>query len=350
MIRVLVVDDSAFMRKALTIMLEKDPEIKVIATAANGEEALDKVAALDPDVITLDVEMPVMDGLTTLRHIMMENPKPVLMVSSLTQEGAEATLEALELGAVDYIPKKLSRVSLEIVKIEEELCQKVKLIARSGRLFSKRPRRKKTVPVPKKVTSPASVRHFRRELVGVGVSTGGPPAVQRIISAFPVDFPGVLFIAQHMPATFTPAFAKRLNELCVLEVKEAEDGERVEKGVAYVAPGGRHLKLEKKGSSIYTHISSFPVDSLYKPSVDQLFFSLARTGGENSLGVVLTGMGHDGLEGSKLLKVKGGRILAQSEESCVIYGMPKAVIEAGLADQVVSLEGMARAIVENLCL
>ncbi len=346
-VRVLVVDDSAFMRKAISSMLEKDPMIEVVGTAKDGKEGIEKVKELDPDVVTLDIEMPVMDGLTALRHIMMECPKPVLMVSSLTKEGAEATLKALELGAVDYIPKQLSKVSLEIVKIEKDLQEKVKLIARKKRL----PR----ITRRRAVEKPVGIEQFhgktqRRDIVGIGVSTGGPMAVQQVLTKLAKDFPAPILIAQHMPEAFTGPFAKRLDEICKISVKEAEHGETIKPGVAYIARGGHHLRLVQKVSRIELEVSKEPVSALYKPSANELMRSIALGVGRRALGVILTGMGNDGLEGIKVLKQKGGRALAQSEKTCVVYGMPRAIVEANLADEVVDIGEMAEAITRNLYL
>ncbi len=346
-----MVDDSAFMRKAISTMLEKDPEIKVIDTAKNGQECIEKVKKLDPDVITLDIEMPVMDGLTALKHIMMENPKPVIMVSSLTTEGAEATFKALELGAMDYIPKQLSKVSLEIVKIEKELIQKVKAVAKKKvkpkffkKLEKEKPKKEEIVEVVKKLER----RAVKHDIVGIGVSTGGPPTLQYILSNLPKDFPAAILIAQHMPAAFTPSFAKRLNELSPLEVKEAESFDKIKEGHVFIAPGGKHLKIKQKGGWIEVIVSEEPKDAIYKPSASILLESIAKEVGRRGLGVILTGMGSDGLEGAKLLKEKGGRVIAQSKETCVVYGMPKAVVEAGIADEIVDLQEMPAAIVKNL--
>ncbi len=364
MIKVVVVDDSAFMRKALSTMLAKDPEIEVVATARDGEEGLETIRRLQPDVVTMDIEMPRMDGLTALRHIMMEMPRPVLMVSSLTTEGAEATLKAMELGAVDFIPKQLSKVSLDIVKIEDDLRAKVKLIARrrmshlSRSLLAARSR-----PAPLAGTAaagaPATAEGaprpaFRpagsqtRDLVAIGVSTGGPPAVQKVLSALPQDFPAGILIAQHMPAAFTGPFAKRLDGVCRITVKEAEDGERLQHGVAYVAPGGKHLRIDQKVSRIDIRVVEEPREALYKPSASVLFDSVAAGVGRRGLGVVLTGMGSDGLDGMRVLKAKGGRALAQSDSTCVVYGMPKAIVDAGLADEIVDIDDMGEAILHNL--
>lgn len=342
-IKVVVVDDSAFMRKAISTMLKKDPEIDVVGTARNGQEGLDLVRKYNPDVVTMDIEMPVMDGLTALRHIMMEMPRPVIMVSSLTTEGAEATLKAMEFGAVDFIPKQLSKVSLDIVKIENELQSKVRAVARkkarTSRLISlQRPRRKQSVV---REAPPAARGKLVRDIVAIGVSTGGPPAVQKILSEFADDFPGAILIAQHMPAAFTGPFAKRLNDSTRLNVKEAEDGDVLKPGFVYIAPGGRHLTINQKVSRIDVVVSTEPAESLYKPSANVLFSSVAKGVGRRAVGVLLTGMGNDGLLGAREMKGHGALILAQSEDTCVVYGMPKAVVDEGLADQVVDLESMA---------
>jgi two-component system chemotaxis response regulator CheB len=357
-ITVVVVDDSAFMRKALSTMLEKDPEIKVVAVARDGEEGLELIRRHNPDVVTLDIEMPRMDGLTALRHIMMEMPKPVLMVSSLTTEGAEATLKAMDLGAVDFIPKQLSKVSLDIVKIEDDLRAKVKQIAR----------RKVRIPLATRrlghpSASPGESREAHpefkgpvvkprgvqvRDVVAIGVSTGGPPAVQKILSLLPEDFPASVLIAQHMPAAFTGPFAKRLDGLARVSVKEAETGDRLAPGKVFIAPGGRHLKINQRGNRAEVEISDEPREALYKPSANVLMSSVSEGLGRRTLGVILTGMGSDGLEGMKLLKQRSGRALAQSDATCVVYGMPKAIVDAGLADEIVDIDDMAQAIMANL--
>uniref|UniRef100_I2PZE8 Protein-glutamate methylesterase/protein-glutamine glutaminase n=1 Tax=Desulfovibrio sp. U5L TaxID=596152 RepID=I2PZE8_9BACT len=357
MIKVVVVDDSAFMRKALGTMLAKDPEIEVVATARDGEEGLEMIRRHQPDVVTMDIEMPRMDGLTALRHVMMEMPRPVLMVSSLTSEGAEATLKAMELGAVDFIPKQLSKVSLDIVKIEDELRAKVKTIARrrmshlgrSPLSARARPAAASAAAVERAArpaTRPAGAQC--RDLVAIGVSTGGPPAVQKLLSALPADFPAGILIAQHMPAAFTGPFAKRLDGVCRIAVKEAEDGERLQHGVAYVAPGGKHLRIDQKVSRIDVRVVEEPREALYKPSASVLFESVAMGVGRRGLGVVLTGMGSDGLDGMRVLKAKGGRALAQSDSTCVVYGMPKAIVDAGLADEIVDIDDMGETILHNL--
>ena len=364
MIKVVVVDDSAFMRKALSTMLAKDPDIDVVATARDGEEGLEMIRKYDPDVVTLDIEMPRMDGLTALRHIMMEMPRPVLMVSSLTNEGAEATLKALDLGAVDFIPKQLSKVSLDIVKIEASLISKVKIVA-SRKLMHSRPRPVTALRTP--ITTPSytpsssasatgstirpTVRPSgspKRDVVAIGVSTGGPPAVQKILSALPADFPASIVIAQHMPQAFTGPFAKRLDGLCKISVKEAEPGDRLKPGCAFIAPGGKHLMIKQMVSRVDLIITPDPAEALYKPSANVLITSVAEAVGRRALGVILTGMGSDGMEGIRCLKSKGGRILAQSDATCVVYGMPKAVVDAGLSDEIVDIDDMAQAIMSSL--
>ncbi len=348
-IKVVVVDDSAFMRKAISTMLKKDPDIEVAGIARNGREGLDLVRKLNPDVVTLDIEMPVMDGLTALKHIMMEMPRPVIMVSSLTTEGAEATLKAMESGAVDFIPKQLSKVSLDIVKIEEELQSKVKAVARKKARTSRLAALQKPKKIHKRVPGPVKQgAKLVRDIVAVGVSTGGPPAVQKILSELPETFPGSILIAQHMPKAFTGPFAKRLNDSTGLRVKEAENGDIIRPGHVFIAPGGQHIMINQRVSRIEVVVSPEPDDALYKPSANVLFSSLAQGAGQRALCVVLTGMGNDGLLGARDLKAKGARILAQSEDTCVVYGMPKSIVDDGLADQVVDLEDMAQMITSGL--
>ena len=347
MVKVLVVDDSAFMRRALSTMLDKDPDIEVAGVAKNGEDCLEQIRKLDPDVVTLDIEMPVMDGLTALRRIMMEFPRPVLMVSSLTTEGAEATLKAMELGAVDFISKQLSKVSLEIVQIQDELREKVKTIAKRKITSFKSPRKKpKKAPETKK--KDLEKRNQLKDIVGIGVSTGGPPAVQQIISGLDENFPACILIAQHMPGAFTSTFAKRLNTNSPLTVKEAENGDQIRNGMVYIAPGGYHIKLHQTKSHIDIEIDNKPEDVLYKPSANILLDSIAMTAGKRAIGAILTGMGNDGLEGIRSLKKKKGRVLAQSDSTCIVYGMPRAIVEADLVDEIVDIQDMAEAIKNNL--
>jgi len=347
MIKVLIVDDSAFMRNALSNMLSSDPEIKIVGTARDGLEALEKVASLNPDIVTMDVEMPRMDGITALRHIMEKNPVPVIMVSSITTEGAKVTLDALDLGAVDFIPKNLSDLSINIVKIREILIDKIKHIARKGIVK----RRIRPVTAPKAIEIPKSMPvrttgERRINLVSIGTSTGGPKALQEIIPKLPKDFPTPIVIAQHMPPNFTGPFAERLNQLSQITVKEAEEGESLKNGVAYIAPGKGHMRMKRpRGIETVITISESKEEFIYRPSVDALMFSVAEFFPGRALGVILTGMGNDGLKGLTELKKTGGRIFAQNEDTCVVYGMPKAVVDAGIADKVLSLEEMAGEII-----
>jgi two-component system chemotaxis response regulator CheB len=348
MIKVLVVDDSAFMRKALSSMLEEDPEIKVIGTARDGLEALQMIKELKPDIVTMDVEMPRMDGITALKEIMDKFPLPVIMVSSLTTDGAKVTLEALEYGAVDFIPKNLSELSVNIVKIKGMLLEKIKTIGRRG-LIKRKPLIKTSetkVEAPK--IEPCRVRMStdrRVGIVSIGTSTGGPKALQEIIPKLPKDFPVPILIAQHMPPNFTKPFAERLDQLSQLTVKEADEGETVKPGIVYIAPGRGHMRIKKRGIETLISISGDKEEFIYRPSVDALMLSIAEYFSGRCLGVILTGMGNDGAKGCKKIKETGGRVFAQDEESCVVYGMPKAVVDAGIADKVLSLEEMAGEII-----
>ncbi len=347
MVKVLIVDDSAFMRNALANMLSSDPEIQIVGKARDGLEAIGLVEKLKPDIVTMDVEMPRMDGITALRHIMEKNPVPVIMVSSITTEGAKVTLDALDLGAVDFIPKNLSDLSINIVKIREILLDKIKQIARKG-IVKKRIRpaiAPKAIEIPKSM--PVRTTGERRiNMVSIGTSTGGPKALQEIISKLPKDFPTPIVIAQHMPPNFTGPFAERLNQLSQIAVKEAEEGEPLKNGVAYIAPGRGHMRVKRlRGIETVITISENKEEFIYRPSVDALMFSVAEFFPGRALGVMLTGMGNDGVKGLSELKKTGGRIFAQNEETCVVYGMPKAVVDAGIADKVLSIEEMAGEII-----
>jgi len=341
-IRVLVVDDSAFMRKAISMMLEEDRAIQVIGTARDGLDAIEKVKELKPDMMTLDVEMPRMDGITALKQIMAENPLPVLMVSSLTAEGARATIDALAAGAVDFIPKHLSYVSMDITKIKDELIAKVKAIAGAKPKMAILPLSNK-MAAPQKPGIP-KVAQLNAQVVVLGISTGGPFSLQRVIPSLSEDFPLPITIVQHMPPVFTKSLAERLDSISRLEVCEAADGMELTNGKVFIAPGGLHLKFHREEEKILLATTKLPSDSLHRPSVDVMFSSAFDIFGGKVLAIVMTGMGRDGLEGAKLIKSAGGRVLAQSEDTCVVYGMPKAIVDANIADAVVPLEEMAFAI------
>ncbi|UCH45464.1 MAG: chemotaxis response regulator protein-glutamate methylesterase [Nitrospiraceae bacterium] len=348
MVNVLVVDDSAFMRNALTTMIMSDPEIRVIGVARDGKEAVAKVAELKPDIVTMDVEMPRMDGIEALRQIMTDNPVPVLMVSSLTTDGAKATLDAIDLGAVDFIPKNLSELSTNIVNIKNMLIEKIKGIGKKGLVLRKRTR---TLPAKKPEMPKATDYSIGRKMniVVIGTSTGGPKALQNIITNMPGAFPVPILVAQHMPPAFTGPFAERLNHLSEITVKEAEEGEIIKKGTVYIAPGRGHMRIvRKKVTETVICISEEKGDYIYKPSVDALMLSVADCYPAQMLGVILTGLGNDGEKGMKAIKDSGGRTIAESEESCVVYGMPKAVVNSGLADKIVPVDEVAGEIMNSV--
>jgi two-component system chemotaxis response regulator CheB len=358
-INVIVVDDSAFMRKSISMMLESDPAIKVIATARDGKEGVDKIRELRPDIVTLDIEMPVMNGLEALAIIMKEMPLPVLMISSLTTEGAKATLDALALGAVDFIPKDLSYVSLDIVKIKLDLIAKVKEITQSRSMLFRLQRIKSlnmNIAGSGSLSAPSSSRKTefnppkRRDFKAmvIGISTGGPFALLQTIPQLPEKFPLGVAIVQHMPPHFTKSMAERLDSLSQVQVKEATDGDLIEPGVVLVAPGGQHMTFTKSGSSTRVKISDEPRNTLYHPSADIMMTSAAEVMNGPILGLIMTGMGKDGLEGLKLIKKKSGYVIAQDEESCVVYGMPKAAVDEGVADTVASLQDIPKIILKAL--
>ena len=334
-------------------MLESDPEIRVIATAHDGRDGIEKIARLRPDLVTLDIEMPGMDGLTALKVIMRDYPVPVLMVSSLTTEGAETTMEALHLGAVDFVSKDLSFVSVDIVKIKLELIAKVKEIA-SSRYLNLRFRLMKTGQAQPAMKSgdarPVRSSSFRPpaerpEAVVLGISTGGPLALLDMIPKLPAGFSLGIAVVQHMPPHFTKTMAERLNSLSKVGVKEAEEGEALEPGKVLIAPGGKHLTFTRNGGILRTIISDEPGNTVFRPSADIMMLSAVAAAQRPLVGVIMTGMGKDGLHGLKAIKEKGGFIIAQDEESCVVYGMPKAAVDEGIADSVLSLSAIPDALV-----
>ncbi|TBV16265.1 protein-glutamate methylesterase/protein-glutamine glutaminase [Stutzerimonas kirkiae] len=361
-VKVLVVDDSGFFRRRVTEILSSDPQIQVVGTANNGREAVERTQALKPDVITMDYEMPMMDGITAVRQIMQTCPTPVLMFSSLTHEGARVTLDALDAGAVDYLPKNFEDISRNPEKVKQMLCEKVLTVSRSNRRYNgfsgtsivSAPRpaarpvagsspgasrtQQAATAAPAPATSAAPKRKAYR-LVAIGTSTGGPVALQRVLTQLPGNFPAPIVLIQHMPAAFTRAFAERLDKLCRISVKEAEDGDVLRPGLALLAPGGKQMMVDGRGS-----VRILPGDDRlnYKPCVDITFGSAAKAFNDKVLAVVLTGMGADGREGARLLKQAGSQIWAQDEASCVIYGMPMAIVKAGLDDAVYSLDDIGR--------
>lgn len=373
-VKVLVVDDSGFFRRRVSEILSADSSIQVVGTATNGREAIDQALALKPDVITMDYEMPMMDGITAVRNIMQRCPTPVLMFSSLTHEGARVTLDALDAGAVDFLPKNFEDISRNPEKVKQLLCEKVHSIARSNRRFSSAvatpaPAVTSPTPAPSRSTTPVRTpapaapartapaaggassassnspapRRKAYKLVAIGTSTGGPVALQRVLTQLPANFPAPIVLIQHMPAAFTKAFAERLDKLCRIQVKEAEDGDILRPGLALLAPGGKQMMVDGRGA-----VKILPGDERlnYKPCVDITFGSAAKSFNDKVLAVVLTGMGADGREGARLLKQNGSQVWAQDEASCVIYGMPMAVVKADLADAVYSLDDIGRHLAE----
>lgn len=338
-IRVLVVDDSAFVRRAIIRMFEQSPDISIIDVASDGEMAIDLIKKLKPDVVTLDVQMPVLDGLSALERIMMECPVPVVMLSSLTGRGGDQTLRALELGAVDFIDKSSAGGPMEFGNLLKELTSKIHVAARIDlqKLVSKKPA--PVAPVPSK--SPHLSSGNGADVVLIGVSTGGPPALQTILGALPLSFPVPILIVQHMPVGFTASLAERLNRVCAISVKEAQDGEVPRPGTVYIAPGGMHLKLHRLGDELQLKLDETPDDSLHRPSVDVLFNSAAQACGSRTLAFVLTGMGRDGAVGARSLKQAGGRVVVESETTAVVFGMPKAVQESVSVDGSVPLAQVA---------
>lgn len=336
-VRVLVVDDSAFIRRAIIRMFENSSDISIIDVAADGAMAIDLIKRHNPDVVTLDVQMPVLDGLSALERIMQECPVPVIMLSSTTGKGAEQTLRALELGAVDFIDKSSAGGPMEFSSLIKELTSKI--------LVASRIDLKKLAAKDPKERAPAAVvsahPQLTTEALLIGISTGGPPALQTILSALPADFRVPVFIVQHMPIGFTASLADRLNRMSRISVKEARDGEIARSGTVYIAQGGKHLKLRRSGKELQICLELSPDDTLHRPSVDVLLESAARVCGNKALAFVLTGMGKDGAVGAKAIKQAGGRIFVESEETSVVFGMPKAVMEAVKVDGVVPLYAVA---------
>jgi two-component system, chemotaxis family, protein-glutamate methylesterase/glutaminase len=342
-VHVLVVDDSAYVRKVFKQMLSRSPFIEVVGTARDGIEALEMVEQLNPDVVTLDLIMPRMNGIEFITEQMARRPVPVIVVS-IASEGGAMTLAALDAGAIDFIQKPTALATEKIFEIGEELIAKVKAAAGASLSSSLGLKlREKAVP-PARLTAE---RAGLVDVVVIGISTGGPQALKRLIPQFPSEFPVPVATVLHMPAGYTEMYAEKLDEISPLKVIEAREGDSVEAGTVLIAPGGRHLSFRRRADgSVVAHIDARPFDTLHRPSVDVLFQSAADIYRTRVLGVVMTGMGHDGREGSAWIKAQGGLVFAESEESCVVYGMPRSVIEAGLSDRIVPLDRMAQAIME----
>jgi two-component system, chemotaxis family, protein-glutamate methylesterase/glutaminase len=343
-IRVLIVDDSAFMRTALSRMISNHPDLRVVGTAASGTEALQKVETLDPDVITLDVQMPGLDGLETLRCIMAQFPRPVIMVSSITVKDAETTFIALGAGAFDYVPKELSTTSLNILHIQEDLITKIKAAAESRRSrdhLNLRPKPPRAVELPARKASSIPA------IVALGISTGGPKALQEIFPILPADLSVPIVVVQHMPPGFTAPFAKRLNTLCAASVCEASHAEVIRPGVIYIAPAGCHMTVDRSTNSRVTIcLSDKPENQLHVPSADVMMQSVATAFGSQAMGVIMTGMGSDGAQGMDAIHCEGGFTVGQDELSCAVYGMPRVCAEMGILDRVVPLSRIPHEILQ----
>ncbi len=332
--KVLVVDDSALMRKLISLILSRDKNIEVVGTAMDGDFALRKIPQLMPDVITLDIDMPRMNGLEALRVIVNDFGIPVIMVSSHTYEGAETTIRGLELGAFDFVSKPKHAISLHIHEIANELIAKIKAASKSKVIKIKE---KPVVNIKPKPFIQSFDSSTAKSIVAIGISTGGPQSLIEILPNLPSSFPYGILIVQHMPEKFTELFAKRLDSICNISVKEASSGDVVRPGLALLAPGGRHLKVKKTPVGAVAVLSSSKTVSGYKPSATVLFNSVAEEYGNSSIGVIMTGMGEDGVEGLKKIKEKGGFTIAQNEDTSIVFGMPKVAIETGCVDRVLGL-------------
>ena len=343
--RVLVVDDSALIRGVMTELLSSDPDLEVVGTAQDPYIARDKIKTLNPDVLTLDVEMPKMDGLTFLQKIMAGHPMPVVMVSSLTESGCETTLRALEIGAVDFITKPKIDVQHNMNELSQEITSKVK--AAAAATVKKRVATVENAERIRELASQSSMIKTTDTIIAIGASTGGTEALKDLLEVLPPNTPPIV-ITQHMPERFTKTFANRLDELCQISVKEAEEGDSVIPGQALLAPGNYHMELRRSGARYHVSLNQQAAVNRHRPSVDVMFQSVARYAGANSLGVILTGMGNDGAAGMLEMKNVGSFNLAQDEASCVVFGMPKEAIKAGGVDKILPLVELPSAILGAL--
>ena len=339
LVRVLIVDDSAYVRKVIRQMLSRSPFIEIVGIARDGREALELAAELEPDVITCDLIMPELDGVGFIREQMARRPIPIVVVSVASESG-ELVLAALDAGAVDFVQKPTALATDRLLEIGDELVEKVKVAAGARPAMSR-------APAPPAVRPAAATHAF--DIVVIGISTGGPQALKMLIPKLPAGLAVPVAIVLHMPVGYTELYARKLNEQSAIAVLEAQGGELVAPGHVYIAPAGRHLTLRRNGAGqVLTHLDVRPLDTPYRPSVDSLFHSAADVYGSRVLGIVMTGMGSDGRDGSAWIKAKGGTILTESEASCVVYGMPRSIVEAGLSDGEVRLEHMADAVLERV--
>jgi two-component system chemotaxis response regulator CheB len=345
-IKVLIVDDSAFMRKVLSDLFAAEPDFEVVDVARNGRDAIDRIKRLRPDVVTMDVEMPVLDGISALEIIMKEVPTRVVMVSSLTREGADATIRALEKGAVDFVAKTAGPIS-SIDFIKNEILTKCRAAARANVRLLAKPAAPPPPP-PADYKPPIFVPSVNEQLVAIGTSTGGPRALQEVLTRLPGNLPCPLVIVQHMPPGFTRSLAERLNTLSALTVKEAQSGDVLTPGLAVIAPGDYHLTLDRDGAKTVVKLNQEPPIGGHRPSVNPMMESVARIYGPRAIGVIMTGMGHDGSHGMKAIKARQGYTIAEDGSTTVVNGMPKSAIELGVVDKVVPLPGIAGEIVRQL--
>lgn len=344
LIRTLIVDDSAFVRKTVREILSRSPYIDVVGVARDGEEALELVAELKPDVVTCDLTMPRLDGVGFVRQQMARAPLPILILTASPQD-ATLVLDALNAGAVDLVQKPTALANEQLLNIREQLVEKVKTAARvpASHLLPA------VDGAPPATAALVSSGPTKADVVVLGVSTGGPQALRQLLPEIPADFPVPIAMVLHMPIGYTAPFAEKLNELSAIDVAEAQEGDVLRPGLALLAPAGRHLELRRnRQGAVVAHLTMHPIDRTHRPSVDVLFRSAAEVHGSRVLGVVMTGMGDDGKEGAAWIKAQGGTILTEAESSCIIYGMPRAVVEAGLSDAAVPLSKISTAILERL--
>ena len=350
MIRILIVDDSPFMRKLLSDLFSTEPDFEVIDTARNGMDAVDKVKRLKPDLITLDIEMPIMDGLKSLEIIMKDTPTPVLMISSLTQSGAEATIQALELGAVDFVAKTAGAVS-SIAGIKSEILIKSRN-AVQAKYFRLVENQVKATSFVKPIVTPAVTQtptvSGDESIIAIGTSTGGPRALQDVITKLPADLSCGVVIVQHMPPGFTKSLSERLNTLSSVKVKEAQHNDVIRPGLVLVAPGDYHMTIEREGNKKVIKLNQNPPIGGHRPAVDPMMESVAKVYGQRTVGVILTGMGHDGAKGMQAIKHQRGYTIGEDQSTAVVFGMPKSAIELGVVDKVVPLSKVASEIVKAI--
>jgi two-component system, chemotaxis family, protein-glutamate methylesterase/glutaminase len=342
-VRVLVVDDSAYVRKVVSQMLSRSPSIEVVGTARNGAEALERVEELAPDVVTCDLNMPVLDGSGFVVSQMARRPVPIIIISIAAESGAQV-LAALDAGAIDFVQKPTALATEKLMDMSGELIEKVQAAAKA-------PMGRRSVPDGELGPAPIPlprIAEAKVDIVVLGISTGGPQGLKRVVPLLPANFPVPVAIVMHMPVGYTEMYARSLDAMCPLTVIEAGEGNEVKPGVVLLAPAGRHLTFRRDGNAVYTHLDVRPLDTPHRPSVDVLFQSAAEVYDSRVLGVIMTGMGADGRDGAAWIKARGGGIITEAEESCVVYGMPRSVVEAGLSDRVSPIETIARAIMERI--